>query len=694
MRPIDIRRTGCCTGYTHAMALTPGTKLSCCQINALLDAGALTEGRRTKQNELFIGLSRSNSLDQAHLTGGRLIPLLSLKRVVLALIALSAVATSAHGQARSAPSMTLMVDETQASRRIAFVHEEIRVQPGTLALAYPRWIPGEHGPTGPIQQFAALRVHSGNVTLPWTRDPDDINTIRVVVPPNADKITVDFDTLLENTISNHQLLLAWNTAVLYPRDADKHELLIEPSIRLPLNWKQGSALQVTSQTSTGVSFAPVSLERLIDSPVLAGEFFRAIPLASSWPAELDIAGDSQAAVDKADDAHAADLFGKLIDQDRAMFGFRHWQTMHFLVSQSAARPFDGLEHGDSPYAAIGDAGLSKKDQLEKMGWPLLAHEQSHSWDGKYRRPAELYSKPDYQGPERTSMLWVYEGLNEYIGMLLATRAGFNDAAYMRDYLGRVAADFTLQPGRASTPLVDTATENWVLRTVDGGWSSLRRSQDYYDEGALIWLRADTIIREQSQGRRSLDDFLRSFFGQQDTGPIVVPYTREDVEASLSATWPFDWHTFFETHVYQVNSKPPTDGLEAAGWRIVYNATPNNVPFYSEVLTPVPSYYASNSIGIDVQKDGTIYDVLPATPAFNAGLGPHMTILAVDGRVYSADVLTEAIAHPKNGKITVIVRNFDSVASHEIQYAGGLRYPHLERIPGSRDYLSEILEPRK
>jgi predicted metalloprotease with PDZ domain len=619
-----------------------------------------------------------------------MIALLSPKGLVHALVTITAVAISAGAQDTSEPAMTLLVDETQAARQIAFVREEIRVRPGALALAYPRWIPGEHGPTGPIQQFAALRTRSGNITLPWTRDPEDIYTIHVEVPAGTERMTAEFDTLLENTISDHQLLLPWNTVVLYPRNVDKRKLMIEPSILLPPNWKQGSALHVTSQVGARVTFAPVSLERLIDSPVLAGEFFRAMPLASSWPAELDITGDSQAAVDKADDAHAVALFGKLVEQDRAMFGFRHWQTLHFLVSQSEARPFDGLEHGDSPYNGIGDAGLSKKDQLEKFGWPLLAHEQSHSWDGKYRRPAELYSKPDYQGPERTSLLWVYEGLNEYVGMLLATRAGFNDAAFMRDYLGRAAAGLAREPGRASTALVDTATEDWVLRTVDGGWSSLRRSQDYYDEGALIWLRADTLIREQSQGRLSLDDFMRSFFGQRDTDPIVVPYTREDIEASLSAIWPFDWHTFFETRVYQVNSKPPTDGLEAAGWRLVYNTTPNNNP-YAEIL-PI-SYFGSHSIGIDVKKDGTIYDVLPGTPAYDAGLGPHMTILAVEGRVYSSDVLNEAIAHPRNGKISLIVRNFDSVESHEIQYAGGVRYPHLERIPGSHDYLSEILEPR-
>jgi predicted metalloprotease with PDZ domain len=618
---------------------------------------------------------------------------LSRQTLLLALlVAIVGIVTCARAQnAPASPVMTLVVDETQAARRIAFVHEEIRVRPGSLALGYPLWIPGDHGPTGPIQELAALRIHSGNVALPWKRDPEEIATIHVEIPANTDRITVDFDTLLENTISDHQLLLAWNTTVLYPRGIDKRQLMIEPSILLPDDWKQGSSLTVTSQTGNRVNFEPVSLERLIDSPVLAGEFFRSVPLTAAWPAELDITGDNQAAVDNADDAHAFTLFGKLVDQDRAMFGFRHWKTLHLLVSQSEARAFDGLEHEDSPYDAVGDAALSKKEQLEKVGWPLLAHEQSHSWDGKYRRPAELYSKSDYQGPERSSLLWVYEGLNEYIGMLLATRAGFNDADYMRDYIGRAAADFAIEAGRASTPLVDTATENWVLRTPDPGWASIRRSQDYYDEGALIWLRADVQIREQTQGRFSLDDFLRSFLGQRDTDPIVAPYTREDVEAALSAICPYDWHSFFESRIYQVNSKPPTDGIEAAGWRLVYNATPNKEVFWTEIL-PI-SYFGEFSVGMMLKKDGSIVDVLPGTPAYDAGLGPHMTVVAVDGRAYSDDALNESIAHPRNGKIVLTVRNFDTVKSYEIQYAGGVRYPHLERIPGSHDYLSEILAPR-
>jgi predicted metalloprotease with PDZ domain len=611
---------------------------------------------------------------------------------ILSLLAAALAASSLKGQGNARPTMTLTVDETQAYRRIAFVHESIHVHPGPLALAYPRWIPGEHGPVGPIQNVAAITVHAGEKSLPWTRDQDDIYIIRVDIPANIDTITVDFDTLLENTISDRQLLLAWSTTVLYPLGIDKRELMIVPSILLPSGWKQGSSLTVTNQTGNSVAFAPASLERLIDSPVLAGEFFQAVQLTSKWPAELDFTGDSQASIDKADDAHAFSLFSNLIDQDQAMFGFRHWRKMHLLVSQSDAVPFDGLEHEDSPYNAIVDAGLSKRDELEAVGFGLLAHEQSHSWDGKYRRPAELYSKPDYQGPERTSLLWVYEGLNEYIGILLATRSGFNDASYARDYFARAASGLALSPARASTPLVDTATESWVLRSVPGGWRALRRSQDYYSEGDLMWLHADALIREQSHNRVSLDDFLRRFFGQRDTGPIVVPYTRADVEAALTATWPYDWHAFIEKYIYRVNPEPPTDGFEAAGWRLVYNSTPNNKMF-NEGFPGRPAYHAMASVGMELTKDGKITDVIPGTPAYQAGLGPGMAIVTVDGHAFSLEAIDQAIAHPTDGKISLTIRNFDTVQTREIQYAGGLKYPHLERIPGTHDYLSEILAPQ-
>lgn len=613
-------------------------------------------------------------------------------RLSLALVAalLEIVAPSQVRGQGAASAITLAVDESQAARRIAFVHEDMPVVAGPLALAYPKWIPGEHGPTGPIQNVADVRIRAGERMLPWTRDADDIYTLRVDVPAGVNRITVDFAVLLRNTISDHQLLLEWHTVVLYPLGVDKRDLVIASSLQLPPGWKHASSLRVTNEAGARVTFAPTSLERLVDSPVLAGRFLRSVRLASQWPAMLHITGDSAAAVDNADAAQAFSKFAKLLDEDRAMFGFRHFETMHVLVSQSDADPYDGLEHGDAPYNGIPDAGLSKADQLTRLGAPVLAHEQSHSWVGKYRRPAELYSKRDFQGPEQTSLVWVYEGLNTYVGTVLSTRSGFSDAAYARDQLAIIAADAAHQPARASVALVDTATENWVLRTVPRAWSMLRRGQDFYQQGALVWLEADAIIRAESNGERSLDDFLRGFFGQRDTGPIVVPHTRADVEAGLSDVLRYDWHGFFESRVYQVNAAPPVGGFERAGWRLVYNDIPSLDRFWSG---EDPRRRQMYSIGLSVGADGAVTDVLPASPAYAAGLGPQMTIVSVDGQAFTVERLLDAIAHPANGKISLVVKNFSSVTTYVVDYPGGLRYPHLERIPDTPDRLASILAAR-
>jgi predicted metalloprotease with PDZ domain len=601
---------------------------------------------------------------------------------------------AAPGAAVAAPpaSMTLLVDESQAPRGLATVRETIPCVPGTLTLAYPKWIPGEHGPTGPIADLAVLHVSTGGATLPWRRDPDDPYLVMLEVPPGATSIDVAFNTLFQSTISESTLRVDWNAVVLYPLGSDKRELAVTPSLILPAGWTSASDLHATGGSGARIDYAPISLERLVDSPVLAGAFVRVVPLASVWPAELDITADTQAALDRSDAAHAFALFATLVDQDRAMFGFRHFTTLHILVSQSSGDPFDGLEHEESPYNAVDADDLSKKDALEKWGGWLLAHEQSHSWDGKYRRPAELYSKTDFQGPERTSLLWVYEGLNEYIGYVLATRSGFNDQAFMRDHLARSIAGFAARTARTTTPLVDTATESWILRDPEhGGWSDYRRSQDYYEEGMLDWLEADAIIRNASHGKRSLDDFLRAFFGQRDTGPIVVPYTRADVETALAAVQPYDWHGFFERRIYQPDPAPPTGGVEAAGWRLVYNDT---VPAKYFGFPKDGGYDATFSLGFAVGKRNAVDDVMPGSPADLAGFAPQMTILAVDGRAYTTDVLDDAIAHPPGGTIAFIVQTFDQVKTIDVRYAGGVRYPHLERIPNAPDDLSEIFRTKK
>jgi predicted metalloprotease with PDZ domain len=596
-----------------------------------------------------------------------------------------------HAQVAPAAGMTVLVDARRTAQRLTFVHEEIPVEAGTLTLAYPKWIPGEHGPTGPIQHVGDLRVAAAGTALHWARDPDDMYSIRVAVPAGANKLTVDFAVTLENTISDHQLLLSWNTVLLYPIDTDKTRFTVAPSVILPSGWKQGSSLHVKQQTADRMEFAPVTLERLIDSPVLAGEFFRSVPLTSTWPAVLDVTADSASALDRSDEAHAFTRFSALIDQDRAMFGYRHWEdTFHVLVSQSDADPYDGLEHEDSPYNGIEDAGLAKTSVLETLGAHLLAHEQSHTWVGKYRRPADLYSRPNYQGPEQTGLLWVYEGLNSYVSTVLATRAGFNDAEYAREMLAAWAASFEYQKVRATTPLEDTAIESRVARN-PGPWRGFHRAQDYYFEGALVWLEADAIIRARTKDARSLDTFLTRFFGGRDTGPIVAPYTREDVETALNEVCPYDWHQFIENRIYRPNPEPPTAGIDAAGWKLVYTATPNRNRFPRGVDAKGVQAY---TLGITVNAEGVIGDVVPDSPAYQADLGPQMRIMAVDGRAFSIAALAEAIEHPRNGAVSLTVRNFESVRTCDVPYRGGLRYPHLERVPDRPDYLTGILTPRK
>lgn len=616
-------------------------------------------------------------------------------RLLLCQAALLCLAPFTHAQASSTPDMTVRVDGTQAARRIQFVHEEIRVHPGQFAISYPKWIPGEHGPTGPIQNVTALDVRAGGKPLAWHRDPLEIFTFLVDVPAGVTTITVDFDVVLQNVISDKQSLLAWNTVLLYPRDTDKTRLLIRPSVLLPDGWAEASAMEETGHHGNEITFAPLNLERLIDSPVLAGRYIRKVKLASEWPAELDISGDSQAELDKADDAHAFDLFAHLLDEDKAMFGFRHWQTFHILMSQSASLPFDGLEHESSPYNGLGAFALGDKHLLEVMGPWLLAHEQSHSWDGKYRRPAELYSRPNYQGPEQTTLLWVYEGLNQYLGMLLAERAGFSSNEFTRHLFAQYAAELAIQPARRVAPLVDTAAENWVIRDAEPAWSSLRRSQDYYTEGALVWLEADVLIRQQSQGKVTLDDFCRRFLGEKDTGPIVNPYTREDVEAALQATWPYDWHSFFEQRIYQPSPAPPTRGIDAAGWHLAYRDTDSATPWYREGSQRGGSVWSGMySIGLMLRGNGAVVDVLLGSPADKAGLAPDMTIEAVNGNVFSIEAMDDALRHPVAGKVSLIVKNFNTVQTIEIPYTGGVRNPVLERNGDAHDYFADILTARR
>jgi predicted metalloprotease with PDZ domain len=453
---------------------------------------------------------------------------------------------------------------------------------------------------------------------------------------------------------------------------------------------------VQSQQGADIDFAPVSLTTLVDSPVLAGEYFRSIALAPDVPQphHLDIAADSAAALEIPADQIVA--YGRLVREEGALFGARHYDHYDMLLSLTNYFYPNGLEHHQSSDERAPERMFLNPDQTETYN-SLLSHEFTHSWNGKYRRPAGL-ATPDYQQPMKDDLLWVYEGLTQYIGEMISARAGLRTPDDYRDALAQTAASLDHWPGRTWRSLEDTAVSASILYDVSSrNWGSWRRSVDFYDEGWLIWLEADILIRRQTQGKKSLDDFCRRFYGPPDSSPKVVPYTLDDVIAALNEVTPYDWRGFFQTRVYQVTEHAPLGGIQDGGWRLVYNDNPNPVSRIRENVDGRADL--SFSLGMIVEtanggENGRIEDVIPGTPAAEAGLAPAMRLVSVNGRNFTASLLHEAIvaAETNNKPIMVTADNDGIVHGYDIQYHGGERYPHLDRIASLPDLLDDTLRP--
>ena len=619
-------------------------------------------------------------------------------RLVPGLLAAVAIIAAAAAQAAGANApISLVVDAREAPRNILHVQMTIPVErAGQLTLVYPKWIPGEHGPTGPIQSVAALRIESNGQPLAWQRDLVDLYAFHVTVPDGATSLNVTFDQLMQSQdpmATPNLAIINWNRVLLYPAGMKSDDVTMRPSIVLPAGWQAGTALPGPKQTGDRIDFAPVTLTALVDSPLDAGRYFKRIVLldSGSYTNEIDAVADAPEELDIS--AENVANYKNLVAEADALYGARHWYHYHFLLSLSDTIPFQGIEHHQSSdnraSADYWTNGAALEDSVD-----LLPHEFSHSWNGKYRRPADLIVA-DYQAPEKTDLLWVYEGLNQYLGDMLAFRSGFVAPKDYPEFLAYNYAQMDHEPGRLADPLADTAIAAPYLYEAPHDWSSQRRSSDdFYTEGELLWLSADAIIRTQSHGARSLDDFLKAFDGQRNTGPMVVPYTREQVADALNAVQPYDWNAFFQKWVYDVAPHPPSYGIELTGWRLVWNNTPNH---WDDLSTSVNNQ--SNfvySLGFDVDGDGRINDVQEDSPAARAGIGTSTQIIAVDGRKYSADVLHQAISGAKSSTqpIALLLNTDDFYRTVDIDYHGGDRYPHLERVPGSIDLLGQIMAPHR
>ncbi|MBA4805170.1 MAG: M61 family metallopeptidase [Brevundimonas sp.] len=596
----------------------------------------------------------------------------------------------------------IAVDATDIDRRIVSVRQTIPVAgPGPLVLLYPQWIPGNHGPVGPVDDIADLQITAGGRTLPWVRNTVHTNAFQVDVPAGASSVEVAFKWLtpIEGNqgrvvITDEMLNIQWEKALLYPAGYDTSGITFRPSLRLPAGWNYGVALETESFVDGLATFRPISLEHLADSPVFAGAHYRQIDLdpGGRSPVRLNVVADDPEML-AATDAHI-ELHRNLVDQADRLFGARHFDHYDFLVAVTDELGGIGLEHHRSSENSV-DVRYFTQPQATLGDRDLLGHEYTHSWNGKWRRPADQLTAT-FNEPLQNSLLWVYEGQTQYWGLVLTARAGLMSKQQALDVFAMTAATYDDNPGRDWRALQDTTNDPIIAQRRPQPWPSLQRSEDYYREGAMIWLDADTWIRERSDGRRSLDDFARAFFGVQDGSFDPAPYTFADVTSTLDEVQANDWAAFLRARLDAVgpDAEGPLGGIERGGYRLVWRETEND---YQKALN---AEYGRNdfqySLGVMTNGSNRITSVRWGSPAFEAGLTSGWDIVAVNGRAASPKALADAITAAKDpaAPVELMVRRGDRFRTLRFDYAGGLRYPHLERIPGTPDRLGDILAPRR
>src|ERR1700733_4150959 len=613
--------------------------------------------------------------------------------------ALAAVLASSVAGAQGAP-ITLSVDLTDAPRKILHATEVMPVTAGPLTVVYPKWIPGEHGPTGPIENMAGFFITANGQPVKGERDKVDMFAYHLTVPQGVTQLQMKIDFLASaaqagysagGSTSENLALLSWNTLLVYPDGANASDVMFTPSVTVPEGWKFGTALDRDGGSGRTTAFKTVSLEQLIDSPVLAGRYFREVPLAPEITPKhyLDMAGDGPEQVEVSKE-HIAE-FDRLVRETGALYKSRHYHSYHFLVTLSDEVAHFGLEHHQSSDDRVGPKTFTDDQEFTLAGL-LLPHEFTHSWNGKYRRPAGLATS-NYQKPMEGDLLWVYEGLTEYLGDVLAARCGIWTPEQYKQRLSTIAAEYDNRPGRTWRDIQDTATAAQILYEAGGGWDNWRLSVDYYDEGELIWLDVDTTIRKMTNGKKALDDFVAKFHGLGgNTGPKVVPYTFEDVVTGLNGVVTNDWATFLESRLDSNAYQAPLGGLENGGYKLTYSDKPNAWSAMADAQSETFNFWYS--IGLHAGRSGTVSDVLKGGVADKAGFGPGMKIIAVNGRGYTSDVLKAAI-HDATGSgpsIELIVENTGFYKVIKLDYHGGERYPQLERVSSIPDRLGDILKP--
>jgi predicted metalloprotease with PDZ domain len=571
-----------------------------------------------------------------------------------------------------------------------------------LTLLYPKWYPGNHGPTGPLPELAGLSITAGGKDLYWQRDPVDMFAFHVDVPSGVTAVQADFQYLSpldpkegRIVVTPNMLDVQWRPQILFPAGYYQRDIPVRASVTLPETWQYATALTTDRVSGGKVDFREVALDTLLDSPLYAGRYVSRIDLDPNGPAPVHLNVFADKPEDLKVSAEDLQAHRNLVQQAYRNFGSHHYDHYDFLFSLSDDMGGIGLEHQRSSEDGVDQVYFTDPEKSAIIRH-LLPHEYTHSWNGKFRRPADLWSPDDETMPERDSLLWVYEGQTEYWGQVLAARSGILKPAQLRDLLALEAATLdAATPGRIWRNLQDTTNDPIISWHRPSGWRSWSRYGDYYDEGLLIWLDADTLIREKTEGKRSLSDFAKLFFGIDNGEWVTQTYTFDDVVNALNQIYPDDWASFLRTRLDGKSPHAPLDGLTRGGWKLVYTSEKSAMQKSSEAARHGASF--AYSLGLSLSNEGTVTDVVWGGPAFKAGIAPGVKLLAVNGlAVETSAGLGDAITAAMGGKspIVLLLRSGNRYRDVSIDYHGGLRYPHLERIAGTADRLDEILAPMK
>jgi predicted metalloprotease with PDZ domain len=577
---------------------------------------------------------------------------------------------------------------------------------GTLDLAYPKWIPGEHGPGGPLSQVVRLTFAANGKPLAWHRDDLDIFLFHVDVPAGVSQIEADLDFACvlgqegfqsDICTSYDQLVVNWWLVVLYPPNLPNDRDPFIAGIRLPAGWKYNTSLPSPRASAPNtIEFGEVPLKTLVDSPLIAGEHLRTFPLGGRSSALLAVSAESATSLAVPQDV--VDHFRRMVAETEAQFGGPRYTKYNLQVSLGDAIDHYTLEHFESSENRLPSQGLSDSRVLLTTA-TMIPHEYIHSWNGKYRTPVGL-DITTYQDPMKAGLIWVYEGLTDYISGLIAVRSGFWSEDQLRQSLAIDAAEMTYHTGRTWRSLQDTTVGAQMLLVSPNAWVSARRNTDFYPESGLMWLEADAIIRQSSGGHHSLDDFCRVFFGPHAPS---TPYTMEDVVSALGQVAPYDWKSFLRARLDSLAAEPPLAGLERSGWKLVYTDQKSELITDMEQVHKVdllwPEWQTWSfadlrySIGLLLQDDGTVLDSAPGMSGYNAGIMPGMRVTLVNGAKFSLGVIEEAVRKTRDrGKLELQVANGPVAELHGLDYHGGLKYPHLERDPSKPDLLRSMVAP--